>query len=281
MKEFTMKNTKTLAKRGALIAVLILGSSSWLSAQQTNQGQYGQPGSGLDGQQNRYGTNSQYNQGRSGQPAGQNRQDNYGAYGTNSQHNQGRTGQSGYGAHGTNSQYNQGRIGQTEGGLGRQQDGYDASDSQSLQVTKINKGSAIIGTTIKNQQGESLGKIRDLVIDLNTGQVAYLVLDSETGLFNAAKLHAVPLRAFQPDAEGTSLILNTDKAQLDSSEGFAKDNWPGAATATWGAEPSWKGTEGTFKSPEAYDADRQHTNDLKDKTYKDSTSEPKRSQPRP
>jgi sporulation protein YlmC with PRC-barrel domain len=188
-KTFKMKTTKTLAKRAALIAVLILGSSAWVSAQ-TKQGQLAEP----------------------------------------------------------------------EGGPGSPQDnqtGVVSTNSQSSQLMKINKGSSLIGATVKNQQGEELGKISDLVIDFNSDRVAYVVLNSETGLFSAAKLHAVPLNAFQPDSEGACLILNADKAKLDHSEGFDKNNWPAATTATWGAEPFWKDAQGSSSAQEGRDVDQQ------------------------
>jgi len=208
-----MKTTNTLAKRAVLIAVLILGSSAWLSAQT-----------------------------------------------------------------------DQGRIGQPDRGLGRQQDkhaGVLGTNSQSSQPLKINKASALIGTTVKNQQGEKLGKIHDLVIDFNSDRVAYFVLDSETGLLNAQKLHAVPLRAFQPDSEGTSLILNADKAKLDRSEGFTKDNWPAVGAAAWGAEPFWKDAQGAYGSPERRALDQQNNQDKLNKDYNDATKELKKTEPQP
>jgi sporulation protein YlmC with PRC-barrel domain len=112
------------------------------------------------------------------------------------------------------------------------------------QVTKINKGSTFIGATVKNQQGEDLGKVHDIVIDFSSDKVSYVVLGNRPGVLSAQKFHAVPLRAFQPDAEGTGLILNADKTRLESSAGFDKDNWPGVGSSTWGAEPFWKDNQG-------------------------------------
>jgi len=229
---FIMKTTKTSVKRAALIAVLVLGSSAWLSAQ-TYQGRIAPPGSGLDRQQNWYGTNSQYNQGRSGQ---------------------------------------------AEAGLGSQQDNYAitlGTNAQSSQPLKINKGSSLIGTTVKNQQGETLGKVSDLVIDFSTERVTYVVLDSAPGVLTAQKLHAVPLRAFQPDAEGTSLILNAEKAKLDRAPGFAKDNWPVVAAPAWGAEPFWKNTQGTHDSPEQRALDQHYMHDNLNKDSQTTTKQPK------
>lgn len=201
-----MKTTNKLTKQVALITVLILGSSAWVSAQPNPE-----------------------------------------------------------------------QIGQPEGGLVRQQGTIttDAStNSQSLQAMKINKGSSLIGATVKNQQGEKLGRIHDLVIDFNSDRVAYVVLASEVGLLSAGKLHAVPLRAFQPDAEGKSLILNADKAKLDRSDGFAKDNWPAVTTATWGAEPFWQDAQGASSSQEGRALDQQKIKEQQDPENKDSAIEP-------
>jgi sporulation protein YlmC with PRC-barrel domain len=104
------------------------------------------------------------------------------------------------------------------------------------QPMKINKASSLIGTTVKNQSGEDVGKIRDIVIDITGDRVAYCVLGVSPGVFNPEKLHAVPLRAFQPGADGTSLTLNIEKEKLARSEGFDKSNWPSMSNPAWGAE---------------------------------------------
>jgi sporulation protein YlmC with PRC-barrel domain len=135
---------------------------------------------------------------------------------------------------------------------------------------KINKGSSLIGATVKNQQGETLGKIKDIVVDLSSEKVAYAVLDTGTGAFSTQKLHAVPLRAFQTDAEGTSLILNADKQKAAQAEGFDKNNWPAMNSAAWGAEPFWKESEGTTTAPRSTESDRQN---------RDTTKEGSKSQP--
>lgn len=214
-----MKTTNTLVKRGALIAVLILGSSAWLSAQDTP---------------------------------------------------------------GQTPRQTQGQIGGTENGVGRQLDNRTPNttstrtNTQSLETKKVNKGSVLIGTTIKNQQGQELGKIQDLVIDFTSDRVVYVVLASKTGLFNADKLHAVPLRAFQPDANGTSLILNADKDKFERSTGFDKDSWPAMSSAAWGAEPLWKDYQGTNTTQSGRDSGLQQR-DYRDP--KDTTKEPYRNDP--
>ena len=164
------------------------------------------------------------------------------------QTNQGRANPGQYNPDQSTGQYNQGQYNEGQPGhpgiqMDRQPAAINADRSinnQALPLTKINKGSSLIGATVKNQQGENLGKVRDLVIDFDSDRVAYLVLGADSGAFSSEKMHAVPLRAFQPDATGTSLILNADKAKLEASAGFDKDNWPATATGVWGAEPFWK-----------------------------------------
>jgi sporulation protein YlmC with PRC-barrel domain len=101
---------------------------------------------------------------------------------------------------------------------------------------------------IKNQAGEPLGKIRDVVIDLKTERAAYCVLAVSEGMFAKEKLLAVPLQAFQVDAAGTSLTLNTDKDKLARAEGFDRNNWPSPENPVWAAEPFWKSTPSPTKS---------------------------------
>ena len=150
------------------------------------------------------------------------------------------------------------------------------------QVMKINKGSSLIGTTVKNQQGEKLGKIRDLVVDLSSERVAYAVLGTPTKFFSAEKLQAVPLRALQPDATGKSLILNASKENLASSEGFPKDNWPAVGTAAWGAEPCWRdsqGTNGTYQTTNDTRSVRELDPQIRENT--DAIKEPYKTEPEP
>ena len=46
------------------------------------------------------------------------------------------------------------------------------------QVTDANKASKLIGMKVKNRQDEDLGKISELVVDYQSGKIAYAVLSS-------------------------------------------------------------------------------------------------------
>lgn len=106
--------------------------------------------------------------------------------------------------------------------------------------SKVDKASGLLGIEVRNQAAERLGKIRDIVFDLKTGQVAYCVLSVDEGLFSKAKLLAVPLRALQSSPAAMYLTLRADKQRLAQAEGLDPEHWPSITNPAWGAEPFWQ-----------------------------------------
>lgn len=89
--------------------------------------------------------------------------------------------------------------------------------------------STIEGDAVVNAQAENLGHIEDIMLDVETGRVAYAVLSFGGFLGMGNKLFAVPWQALQLDRENHRFILDVDKARLENAPGFDKDNWPDAA----------------------------------------------------
>lgn len=86
--------------------------------------------------------------------------------------------------------------------------------------------SSISGTTVVNKAGEELGKIKDLMINLKDGRIAYAVLSFGGFLGIGDKLFAMPWEAFNVDSKDEKFILNVSKEKLENAPGFDKDNWP-------------------------------------------------------
>ncbi|MGB3222892.1 MAG: PRC-barrel domain-containing protein [Desulforhopalus sp.] len=93
--------------------------------------------------------------------------------------------------------------------------------------------SSINGDKVKNPQGESLGKIEDLMINLESGRVTYAVLSFGGFLGLGEKYFAIPMEALTLDPEDKVFILNVPKEKLDAKNGFDKDNWPNMADREW------------------------------------------------
>ena len=89
---------------------------------------------------------------------------------------------------------------------------------------------SITGTTVRSTNDESIGEIKDLMIDTESGDVLYAVLSVNTGFLNmGSKYFAIPLEEFQFDTQREEAMLNVTKEKLEQSPGFDKDNWPTSA----------------------------------------------------
>lgn len=84
----------------------------------------------------------------------------------------------------------------------------------------------ITGTKVLSTAGEELGTLKEVVIDLDDGRVAYAVLSFGGFLGLGDKLFAIPWEALIMDVEENRFILDLDKEVLKHAPGFDKDNWP-------------------------------------------------------
>ncbi len=106
----------------------------------------------------------------------------------------------------------------------------DRAVEQSSAATKafrLMRASQLLGKNVENTQGENLGEIKDLVIDVNNERVFYAILEFGGFLGLGEKLFAYPVRSFnQTSADTDKLVLNVDKEKLKAAPGFARDSWP-------------------------------------------------------
>jgi PRC-barrel domain len=107
--------------------------------------------------------------------------------------------------------------------------------------------SKVQGLAVKNRARESLGDIKEIMIDLVDGRVAYAVLSFGGFLGLGDKLFAIPWSALIHDKEGDHFFLDVDKQTLERAQGFNKDEWPTFADpkfhestyAYYKAKPYW------------------------------------------
>jgi sporulation protein YlmC with PRC-barrel domain len=100
------------------------------------------------------------------------------------------------------------------------------SKDYNLSMQQVSRASKIIGTAVKNHSDDSLGDIKDLVLDPETGQVVYAVV-TFGGVFGMGdKLFAVPLQALRWIRDKEYYVLDIDKSLLEKAPGFDKDHWP-------------------------------------------------------
>lgn len=92
----------------------------------------------------------------------------------------------------------------------------------------------LIGDKVRNNQGETLGKLIEIMFDTNTGQISYGVLSFGGIAGLGDKLFAVPWSAMEVDFQNHCLVFDVDKERLKEAPGFDKDDWPDMADPTWG-----------------------------------------------
>lgn len=107
--------------------------------------------------------------------------------------------------------------------------------------------SQLMGYNIQNSQGESVGEIKDIVLDTKSGKVKYAAVTYGGFLGVGNKMFAVPFDAFQVkldkdevdgddfghEADDYVLILDVTQKQLEGQQGFDEDNWPNMADRQW------------------------------------------------
>jgi len=94
----------------------------------------------------------------------------------------------------------------------------------------------LMGEDVYNRQDEDLGDIKEIMLDMQTGQIAYAVLSFGGILGMGNKLFAVPWQALQLDTENKRFILDCSKTKLENAPGFDKDRWPDMASAEFGTQ---------------------------------------------
>jgi len=94
----------------------------------------------------------------------------------------------------------------------------------------------LLGNDVYNKDGESLGDIKEFMVDMASGKVAYAVLSFGGVLGLGDKLFAVPWAALALDTANKRFTLNVPKDTLKTAPGFDKGHWPSMSDETWAGD---------------------------------------------
>jgi sporulation protein YlmC with PRC-barrel domain len=114
--------------------------------------------------------------------------------------------------------------------FGRYAEGRTGSLAASAALIRAHK---LLGQDVRNKDGEDLGELKDLMVDMASGRVAYAVLSFGGVMGLGDKLFAVPWAALSLDADGERFMLNVPKQTLKDAPGFDKDHWPSMSDKAW------------------------------------------------
>src|SRR6266704_3602537 len=86
-----------------------------------------------------------------------------------------------------------------------------------IQVSKL------VGTKVKSSQGEEIGTVKDVVLDRNTGCLAYTVLSTGgggAGVTGGGKMVAVPWAVYSPTSNISELTVTVDRERIYNAPVF-------------------------------------------------------------
>lgn len=96
---------------------------------------------------------------------------------------------------------------------------------------------SVIGDKVYNEQGEHMGKIADIMIDITTAKIDYIVIEFGGFLTIGEKYFAIPFRLLRVDPVKKAFIFNQPREVLEKAPGFDMNHWPG--TNLHGEETYW------------------------------------------
>jgi sporulation protein YlmC with PRC-barrel domain len=117
--------------------------------------------------------------------------------------------------------------------------GTDAPETASTYWSSEGPGPRVMAAStlqddeVKNEAGELLGELREVMIDVPTGRVAYAVLSVGGVLGVGERLFAIPWRALRLDPAAKCFRMDVAKSRFDNAPGFDRDHWPAMADETW------------------------------------------------
>lgn len=107
------------------------------------------------------------------------------------------------------------------------------TDSSSGPGPALMGANTLLGNDVCNKDGEDLGDIKEFMIEMSNGKVAYAVLSFGGLLGMGDKLFAVPWAALKLDTVNKRFTLDVPKATLKDAPGFDQDHWPAMSDRAW------------------------------------------------
>lgn len=84
----------------------------------------------------------------------------------------------------------------------------------------------IRGTAVHGRDGDKLGTIAKLILDVRTGQIAYITLSTGGFLGLGQSYHPIPWSAFRFEETEGGYVTNIDKRLLEGAPSFRPDSAP-------------------------------------------------------
>lgn len=116
--------------------------------------------------------------------------------------------------------------------------------------TDVMAAATLDGNKVVTIDGEHVGKISDIMLDVRTGRIAYAVLSEGGFLGVGTTLHAIPWGALTLNVDEKIFLVELMAEQIKTAPGFDRDHWPAMADPLWASsvhdyyhrKPYWTST---------------------------------------
>ncbi|WP_322088135.1 PRC-barrel domain-containing protein [Burkholderia sp. BCC1999] len=92
----------------------------------------------------------------------------------------------------------------------------------------------LAGDRVLTMDGDDIGKVADIMLDVRAGRIAYAVVASGGVRGLGDKLLAVPWNVLVLDVERKCFVLPVATEHVRDAPGFDRDCWPAMADPGWG-----------------------------------------------
>ncbi|MEO7043680.1 MAG: PRC-barrel domain-containing protein [Ferruginibacter sp.] len=104
---------------------------------------------------------------------------------------------------------------------------------------KFLTATTVIGDKVWNANGEDMGTIKDVMLDIRTGKIEYFIVEFGGFLGIGEKFFAIPFRLMQVDPARKVFRFNEEKETLKKAPGFDHEHWPGTNAHSNYVTESW------------------------------------------
>ena len=95
-----------------------------------------------------------------------------------------------------------------------------------MDTPRLRACTTLAGEPVVNAEGEALGVLEHVMLDVGAGRIAYAVL-ARGGVFGIGeRLYAVPWHAVRHDVKSECFVIDIAPDRLDAAHSFDRHHWP-------------------------------------------------------
>src|SRR5438067_1402006 len=102
-----------------------------------------------------------------------------------------------------------------------------------MQKSNLWLATALLNERVRNRAGENLGKIEDIAIDPETGNIQYAILSFGGVLGMGDKLFPIPWSSLSASPSRDYTLLDVDQENLKHAPTFDREAWPHMGDPIW------------------------------------------------